>query len=316
MSFSSRTKSELALLTIANKCCMIAELTAIISFASNIKNNAGKIYMTINTENAAIARRIFNLIKKVFNIDISIKIKKSKIVKHLNLYSLYIHGADNINTILKGTKLINEEKSHAQLINYRINNKIIENNCCKKSFIRGAFLGNGSMINPEKTYHLEFVTNYYLLSNDLKAIFANLKLKPKIIRRKSKYVIYFKGSDEIVYLLNIMGAHKSLMKLENIRIMKEMRNNVNRIVNCETANLEKTVNASLQQIYNIELIDKTIGLKDLPKNLQEVALLRLKYREATLKELGEMLKPAIGKSGVNHRLRKIENIAKNIIDKK
>ena len=137
-------------------------------------------------------------------------------------------------------------------------------------------------------------------------------LNSKVIQRKNSFIIYIKEGEQIVDLLNIVGAHTSLLELENIRIMKEMRNNVNRLVNCETANLSKTVNAAVRQVESIKLIQSTIGLKRLPKNLQEVAELRLSYPDESLKELGEMLDPPVGKSGINHRLRKIEKIAEEI----
>ena len=132
------------------------------------------------------------------------------------------------------------------------------------------------------------------------------------LNEKNSFIIYIKEGEQIVDLLNIVGAHTSLLELENIRIMKEMRNNVNRLVNCETANLSKTVNAAVRQVESIKLIQNSIGLQRLPKNLQEVAELRLSYPDESLKELGEMLDPPVGKSGINHRLRKIEKIAEEI----
>jgi len=136
------------------------------------------------------------------------------------------------------------------------------------------------------------------------------------VERKDNYVVYLKEGEQVVDLLNIMGAHTALLKFENTRIYKEMRNNVNRIVNCETANLTKTINASVKQIENIEYIRDTAGLDSLPQNLREIAELRLNYREASLKELGQMLTPPLGKSGINHRLRKIEQVAEDIRSKK
>ncbi|WHH60472.1 DNA-binding protein WhiA [Petroclostridium sp. X23] len=312
MSFSSKTKNELCRLPRQEDCCVRAELAGIICFSGIIRNPTGESYLRINTENASVARRIFNLVKWNFGVQTTIDIKGSKTGKHINNYYLYVHNQESLNNILSGLRLIKNDDVFKNLLAFRISEGLVQQDCCKKAFIRGAFLGGGSITDPEKTYHLEFVTNHYLLSKDVCKLLEYFSLNAKTILRKSNYVIYFKGSENIVDVLNIVGAHKSLMELENIRIIKEMRNNVNRMVNCETANMEKTINASLKQIESIELIKNTMGLDRLPQNMQEIAQLRLEYKEASLKELGEMLHPSIGKSGVNHRLRKLQRIADHL----
>ena len=197
-------------------------------------------------------------------------------------------------------------------LNYSIPEFVLKDDNIKRAYIKGAFLGGGSISNPEKTYHLEFVTHSEEYAQDLSKLINSFGLNSKVIQRKNSFIIYIKEGEQIVDLLNIVGAHTSLLELENIRIMKEMRNNVNRLVNCETANLSKTVNAAVRQVESIKLIQNSIGLQRLPKNLQEVAELRLSYPDESLKELGEMLDPPVGKSGINHRLRKIEKIAEEI----
>jgi len=312
VSFSSKTKNELSTLPIEKQCDCIAELAGIICFAGVIGHDKEGCYLKINTENASVARRIFNLVKTAFHVHMEVKIKRHKMSKYTNSYSLYVRDEESLNLILCEVGLISGNMNYRDLVSYRINSGIIHSECCRKAFIRGAFLGSGSITDPEKTYHLEIVTHYYRLSKDLCALFEHFNLRAKSVIRKSNYVVYFKGSENIVDILNIMGAHKSLLELENIRIMKEMRNNVNRVVNCETANLEKTVDAAMKQISSIQLIEQHMGLNKLPKNLREIAELRMQYKEASLKELGERLNPPIGKSGVNHRLRKIIQIADNI----
>ena len=183
---------------------------------------------------------------------------------------------------------------------------------CIRAFLRGAFLGGGSISDPEKNYHMEFVTNNEDFANSLKDLINSLGFNSKIVSRKNNYVVYLKESEQISDLLSIIGAHNALLSLQNTKIVKEMRNNVNRIVNCETANLSKTVNAAVRQVENIRFIQETIGISSLPENLQEIARIREEYEDMTLKELGEMLNPPIGKSGVNHRLRKIEEIANKL----
>ena len=214
--------------------------------------------------------------------------------------------------ILRDVGFLTNEDSSYYTIDYKIPKTLIQNRCCRRAYIRGAFLGGGSISNPEKTYHLEFVTNSEEHGRDLSKIINSFNLNSKIIIRKENHVVYIKEGEQIVDILNIMGGHQALLKLENIRAFKDIRNNINRLVNCETANLGKTINASLRQVENIEYIDSRIGIKKLPKNLQEIALLRLNHRDASLKELGAMLEPPVGKSGVNHRFRKIEEIAEDL----
>ncbi|NTV89936.1 MAG: DNA-binding protein WhiA, partial [Clostridiales bacterium] len=183
--------------------------------------------------------------------------------------------------------------------------------CCRKAFLRGAFLSGGAISDPEKTYHFEITARSPNVANDIKRMLASFHLNAKIILRKGSYVSYLKEGENIVDFLNIVGAHTALMELENVRILKGMRNSVNRMVNCETANLEKTVNASVRQMDNIRYLIDNNMLGKLPENLREIAELRLSYNEASLIELGQLMSPALGKSGVNHRLRKIDLIAEN-----
>ncbi|NLY44189.1 MAG: DNA-binding protein WhiA [Clostridiaceae bacterium] len=312
MSFSSRTKNELCRLPRGSDCCCTAELMGIICFAGEVKQNKEEMILRVSTENASVARRFFSLVKWVFGVQAIVNIRKKKTPKHANSYNLYLKDRDTVEKVLLELGLVNSDTYAGNSVVFRINQEITAFNCCKRAFLRGAFLGGGSITDPEKSYHLELVTHHYLLNKDLYNILQEFGFDAKTVLRKSNYVTYFKGSENIVDFLNIIGAHKSLMALENIRIVKEMRNNVNRMVNCETANLEKTVSASVKQIDSIQFIDKTIGLGKLPKALQEIAQLRMEHREASLKELGEMLNPPIGKSGVNHRLRKLCNIAENI----
>ena len=281
MSFSSVTKNELNRLEVLKSCCRLAELAGIISFAGIIEAGDSGYSIKVSTENASTARRIFNLIK--WNFGVSAKIRKNEPAKITKNYFLYVEDNVAAYNILKMIRLLRVRGDSNERISFRISNKMLQALCCQKSFIRGAYLGGGSIADPEKAYHLEIVTSRYLLSRDLCNLLEKFNLNAKIIMRKSHYVIYFKGSEQIVDLLNIIGAHESLMKFENIRILKEMRNNVNRIVNCETANLEKTVNASVKQIKNIQLIKETMGLENLPANLREIAELRLKFKEASLR---------------------------------
>lgn len=312
MSFSMRTKNELSREIPEKSCCKLAELAALIRMSGTIQLvGFQKVNIKIVTENAAIARKIFTLIKKCFSIHTELRVRKNRLLKKNNHYVIIISSEAGANEILKDIGIICCSADIFSL-DYSIPMNLLEDDCCKRAYIRGAFLGAGSISDPEKAYHLEFVNNSEKHSEDLKELLLNYDLNTKTVMRKNSYIVYAKEGDCIVDMLNIMSAHNALLKFENIRIVKEMRNNVNRIVNCETANLSKIVNASIRQINNIEYILNTEGFKILPDNLREIAEIRLNYREASLKELGEMLNPPVGKSGVNHRLRKIEKIADKI----
>lgn len=181
--------------------------------------------------------------------------------------------------------------------------------CCKRAFLRGAFLCVGSISDPEKSNHLEFVCTNEEMADLLIKYMAEFEIVAKTIRRKKYFVVYLKDGEEIVNLLNVMGAHVSLMEFENQRILKEISNSVNRRVNCETANIAKTVSAATKQVEDIILIRDTSGFGGLPQNLREMAQIRIEYPDASLKELGSYLDPPVGKSGVNHRLRRLSEIA-------
>ena len=189
---------------------------------------------------------------------------------------------------------------------------LVERSCCKQAFIKGVFLAAGSLTNPEKEYHFEIAILSSELTSLLIKLIKDFDIEPKRVERKKYHVVYVKESQEIADLLTLMGAHVSLLDMENIRIIKDMKNRVNRRVNCETANLNKTVSAAVRQVNDIEFIERTKGLKSLPESLYEIAVLRLEQPDMALKDLGEMLDPPIGKSGVNHRLRKISEIADDI----
>ena len=311
MSFSAKVKGEICRYTDISKEEALAELSAIMKGSGTIGFSGKGLSFRITTENPASARHIFTILKEHFNIHSKLMVKKSNSLKKNNIYMVLIEEDMGVRDLLQETGIFREIEGVLTL-DYKINPEMVKTEELKKAYIRGAFIGGGSVTNPEKTYHLEFVTHSEEYAIDLSKLINLFGLNSKVIQRKNSFIIYIKEGEQIVDLLNIVGAHTSLLELENIRIMKEMRNNVNRLVNCETANLSKTVNAAVRQVESIKLIQNSIGLQRLPKNLQEVAELRLSYPDESLKELGEMLDPPVGKSGINHRLRKIEKIAEEI----
>ncbi|TAH73829.1 MAG: DNA-binding protein WhiA [Anaerolineaceae bacterium] len=314
MSFSKKVKEELSLQISDARHCRLAELAAILTYGGQLIENRSHLFLKLQTESPLVARKCFTLIKKTFNINIDISIKRNQGIKNNQTYTLIIKNQDIVINILKATK-----QSDLYSEDGRIGNPgqiVIQNTCCKRSFIRGAFLMCGSMSNPKKAYHMEFVTDDILKAERLQEIICTFSIDAKIIQRKKYYVVYIKEGSGIVDLLNVMEAHVSLMDLENVRILKEMRNQVNRQVNCEAANISKTVEAASKQIDDIIYIRDYVGFGNLNEGLRDIAKLRVEHPEASLKELGTMLLPPIGKSGVNHRLRKLSMIAEHFREHK
>jgi len=312
MSFSSVTKNELSRMEISKKCCAMSELASMVRMNGTIQISNGNINLKFTTENAAIARRIFTILKNIYKVDVEVMVRRNRQLKKNNSYLIIVNDRSISQKILIDVGFLKKENQDIFNPSYKVPKSLIKNRCCKRSYIRGAFLGGGSINNPEKAYHLEFVTNNTEHAKDLSNIINSFGLNSKVLSRKDNYIVYLKEGEQISDLLNIIGAHQALLKLEDIRVLKDVRNNINRIVNCETANLEKTINASVRQVEQIELIKDKMGLNKLPKNLKEVAELRLNNPDYSLKEIGAMLDPPIGKSGVNHRFNKIQEIAEDL----
>ncbi len=310
MSFSSDVKEELSLQMSSARHCRIAELSAILSYEGLLIRDGSRKYLKLQTENLVVARKYFTLIRKTFNINNDISVKTNTNLNKNSIYTLVIRDTQAVMRILQACKLpMNEscDKNSSSL--GPSGNLVVQNACCKRAFIRGAFLSSGSMSDPQKSYHLEIVTGSQEKADQLRDMIQAFSIDAKIVMRKKNFVVYIKEGSQIVDLLNVMEAHVALMELENVRILKEMRNSINRQVNCEAANITKTVTAASKQMEDILYIRDTVGLGDLADGLEDIARLRIEYPEASLKELGAMLKPSIGKSGVNHRLRKLSMIA-------
>lgn len=311
MSFSGDIKDELSRQANPARHCQIAELAALISICGSIIITSRNEYrLKIQTENLAVARKFFTLVRKTFNIEADISNRRNMSRKS-SLYSVVVKRHEDALRILQATKLLEEQESGMEEIHI-VNPIVIQQTCCKRAFLRGVFLAAGSISDPTKSYHFEIVCNAEKMAVQMTQLLSTFSIEAKIVPRKKTFVVYVKEGSQIVDILNIMGAHIALMNLENVRILKEMRNTVNRKVNCETANINKTVSAAVKQIEDITYLQETIGLEKLPEGLQETALMRLSHPEASLKELGELLTPPVGKSGVNHRLRRLGETADKV----
>ncbi|MCI8875126.1 MAG: DNA-binding protein WhiA [Lachnospiraceae bacterium] len=295
MSFSSEVKQELAVSFAKSRHCMLAELSAIINYTGKVSILKGEVSLLLQTDNQLVREKYGVLLERLFHIEPrERKMSQEETLKVLEGVKLW----DKANHCFKNTSVVD--------------GILIQQNCCKRAFIRGAFLSAGSISNPNKGYHFEIVCTSLPQAKQIQSAMNSFEADAKIVSRKKNQVVYVKEGTHIVDLLNVMGAHEALMNLENVRIVKEMRNSVNRQVNCETANISKTVNAAVRQIEDIVYIRDHMGLESLPDHLREMALLRLKYPDVPLKELGSYLNPPVGKSGVNHRLRKLSKIAEEM----
>ena len=315
MSFASETKNELSRIEPEKKCCMLSEITAYIRTAGSIGIvGFGRYSITLTTDNAAVARHLKKLIKAYFDIDTSLEIYEGGFVgknrkeKKYN-YSIEIDPENNAEAILRecGVLMIKEGRNYFA---DGIYDGLIRAKCDKRAYLRGAFLGSGTMSNPDKAYHLEFVINSEVMANDLKKLINSFSdLSAKVVQRGKKYIVYMKKADYISDTLALMGASGQVLKLEDTRIRKGMLSTARRAMNCDSANVDRVIDASMRQVESIRTIAELKGLKWLDAKLSEVAALRLEHPEASIAALGEMCDPPLKKSGVNNRLRKIEEIA-------
>lgn len=312
MSYSSDIKSELALLMPEKRCCMLSEISGILRTCGSIQlAGQNKVNYRLATENAAVARKIIKLMKEYFGIKLELVISKNLVLKKNNYYEMIISEDMRCQEILRETGILKVREGF-NFFDYEIDDSIVHTKCCKRAFLRGVFMGSGSMNTPEKSYHLEIVTTNEALSRSILKYMNQYKINAKCTKRKENLVVYIKDSSSISDFLNIIGAHKSLLELENVKLMKEMLNRTNRIVNCDSANLDKTLAASEKQLEAIEKIQNSRGLEWLPPKLRDIAVLRISEKSASLQELGAMLDPPLGKSGVSHRLAKIVEIASKL----
>lgn len=312
MSFSSDVKQELAEYMTQARHCLIAELSAMISMSAKIRKKKDGYEIVSSTENIAVARKLAAYIKNGFNYMPQVCVRCAGHVGNSHhIYTVRVGDCEVAAEILMVTKLMTVEEEPSDDLMPK-NNMAIKNECCKRAFIRGAFLTSGSMSDPEKFYHFEIVCPTERKAEFIQSILVGFTFDARIVQRKKYYVVYIKEGEQIVDLLNIMMAHRALLNLENVRVLKEVRNSINRQVNCETANLNRTVSAAVKQLEDINYIKATVGLDSLSEGLMEIAVLRAEHTEVSLKELGQMLTPPVGKSGVNHRLRKISEIADDL----
>ncbi|MBS4032802.1 MAG: DNA-binding protein WhiA [Clostridiales bacterium] len=312
MTYALEAKNELARRDLGKSCCQSAELAAFIRLSGNIQITGKRMALNVVTSNPAVARRIFSLFKCIFNLSSEILVRRKIRLKKNNVYLIRISEPLRAREVLHRLGLMRDG-----VLVQETDELTVKSKCCRRAYLRGAFLAAGSVSNPENSYHLEIYTDYQRQAEELATLIDSFGFKAKVTSRKNGYFAYIKDSEQIVGFLNVIGAHSALLNFENIRILKGIRNKVNRLVNFETANVNKTVDAAVKQAECIRIIEEAAGFTFFDAPLRRLAELRMENPEASLQELGQMLNPPLSKSGVNHRMRKLERIAKQLLkDKK
>ncbi len=293
MSFSTDVKDELLALTLVPECCRHAQAYGMLLFGRSFSASS----VSFAAENRTVAAEYAHTVQGILGTEPEITDNDGKIAL------VTVRTAADRRTVLSAFGHTPGE------LTLRINRANLSNDCCFAAFVRGAFLSCGTVSSPEKNYHMEFIVPFLRLSNDFFAFFQELGFRPKHVMRKGYHVIYFKESETIEDLLTLMGATNSTLRLINVKIGKDVRNHVNRRVNFETANIDRSVHAGSRQVEAIRKIQRTQGLESLREGLREIAELRLENPEASLYELEEMLDGRLSRSGINHRLKRLVEIA-------
>ncbi|PZF89181.1 DNA-binding protein WhiA [Listeria ivanovii] len=307
MSFASETKKELTHMNVSDSDAKV-ELAAFIRMNGAISLSNQLVIMDVQTENAAIARRMYQLLKDLYEVPIELLVRRKMKLKKNNVYIVRLKSGTR--GILEDLRILEPPMTFTK----SIDRGFVKKRSAKRAYLRGAFLASGSVNNPEtSSYHLEIFSVYEEHNEAICALMNQFDLNARTLERKNGFITYLKEAEKITEFLSIIGATSALLHFEDVRIMRDMRNSVNRLVNCETANLNKTINAAVRQIDNIKYIQATVGLEALPERLREIAALRIANEDVTLKELGEMLTTGqVSKSGINHRLRKLDQIAERL----
>lgn len=313
MSFSNDIRTEISKRKIYSDIEALIELSAILKANASISLRNAFFNINFTTENIDVSKRIYKLIEKIFSYEPTVSFLMNDNIQKEGIYTISIESENIVNSLLtsSGIDYYGNYTTSFNVLHQRLED---EKNNRKKAYIRGAFLGSGSMVDPQKSYHLEMLFSKeedYIFT---KEILDSLNLTPLINERKEKYVLYYKDSEKISDFLNIIGATSSMLELENIKAMKDVRNNVNRQVNCDTANINKTLNASNNQIQQINYIIEKKGINFFDQNLKTVVEARLNNPDLSLKDLGKKLDPQLSKSGVSHRLKKIEEIYNSLLN--
>lgn len=313
MSFASETKNELARIVPEKKCCMLAEIAGFMRMAGSIKlAGGGKFRIVMTTSNPAVARHYKTLIKTYFSVDTKLEMGQDQSIKRGNAYILSIGPEDLSEQILRETGIL-MVKEGMNFISDGIYDGLIKTKCCRKAYLRGAFMAGGTVNNPEKEYHFEIKAGTETLAKEMRRVMNSfVDISAKVVNRKKSYGVYLKTGEQIKDVLAIMGASNQFFKFDEVMLMKELKSEAYRMNNLDNANIDKSLKAAENQINAIKKIEAKRGLDVLSPKLREAAEARLENPDVSIEELGQMMQPALSKSGINNRLRRIEEIAKGL----
>lgn len=310
MSFASDARAELARDLCTRDCCARSELTAALLASGGISFRGKNRYaLSLTAADGAVARRYFGLLKQFWGVSSQIRTLFTETLNGQTRYQLIIPESESLR-ILGDLELLDDDALFG--VRQMPRESIVRRACCKKSFVKGAFLMCGAVSNPEKEYHIEIAAPTAEFAEFVIDLMNYFEISAKMACRKAKYVVYLKRAEEISDMLTLMGASVTMLHLENVRIKKDVSNQVNRQMNCDASNINRTMNAAEAQIADIRYLDDEVGLDKLPKTLREIAEVRVSNPETSLSGLGELLDPPIGKSGVNGRLRKLSELARRL----
>lgn len=308
-SFAARVREELIRLPAGKSCCMLSEISALTRTSGHLSfRGGGWISVQYRLEDAGTARRLFQLLKRRLNVNPVLHFTQTSRLGGRRTCVLTLNGED-ARTLLDALHMTETDENGQLHLKRMVPRHPMTRQCCRKAFLRGAFLGAGTVTNPEKGYHFEWKAEDPLLPRMMERLLEKCGLPFHVYERNGMQVIYLKGAQQIADALALMGAGQSVMEMENIRIRKQLRAAAVRAANCDERNGDRMVDAALKQSEAIRQISLKQGLFTLPPALQELARLRLENPDLSLKELGEMLDPPVGKSGVNHRMRRLMDIA-------
>lgn len=303
MSFSNAVKAELAHIWPGHNCCRRAELAGLILAGGRFTDAAETPVLYLTTAQPAVARIVYRLLKACGGTP---RVRSGGHFYHINL-PLTAANRRLLSSWYSGYNL------HAEISLHRLRRAGITSSCCQRSFLRGVFLAAGSVNGPRSDYHLEMVLLSPEAGSCVKRLVSPFGVTPRMVYRRGNWVLYIKEAEQIGQFLNVIQAHASLLEFESARVFKEVKSRVNRLVNCDTANLNRTVEASMRQTASITALKEHMDLRDLPSGLREVAELRLNYPDVSLRELGQMLSPRVGKATVNYRLNRLEELARSLV---
>lgn len=309
LSFAAQVKAELAHLPPELECCQRMELAALLRALGRVElQGGGRMAISLSTDSSPVARKIIRMIRTTFGVEYKLMVmRRQKLRKNL-VYRVYIPHQDGLEAMLKACGLVDDAGALTEWVDV----PELEHDHCRRAYLRGTYLGSGWVSPPERQHHLEMVTTATEAADSLGQMLFDYGISVRLAVRKESLILYIKDAEQIASFLSVVGAHQSLLHYEDVRVMKEMKNRVNRQVNAELANVAKAADAAARQVEALERLRAAGGFQRLSDPLREMAELRLSHPDASLKELGEMCHPPVGKSGVAHRMRQLMSQAEGV----